>query len=151
VEPAIVEYFVELQCSRQWKGFLRALAEEFSQQLPEADLQALMRRLGARFAAASPLPPCGTLDELQIAMGRTWVGQDWGWVTLEEQQGALRITHFCAPLFTALGPASVAWSPAFLEGVYQEWFRQSQAGALQVRHVAGPDVSGSVELRLESA
>ena len=150
MEPAIVEYFAEMQCSRQWKGFLRALSEEFSQQLPEADLQALMRRLGARFAQASPLPDCNTLDELQIAMGRIWVGQDWGWVKLEELHGALRISHFCAPLFTALGPASAAWSPAFLEGVYQEWFRQSQAGTLQVRQVSGPDATGSVELRLEA-
>lgn len=110
-----------------------------------------MRRLGARFAHASPLPPCATLDELQIAMGRIWVNQDWGWVTLDEQQGSLRIAHFCAPLFTAFGPASAAWAPAFLEGVYQEWFRQSQAGALNVRYIAGPDATGSVELRLESA
>ncbi len=151
MEPAIVEYFAELQCSRQWKGFLRALAEEFSLQLPEADLQALMRRLGIRFAQGEPLPACQTLDELQIAMGRIWVAQDWGWVTLEESQGSLRIAHFCVPLFTALGPASLKWAPAFLEGVYQEWFRQSQAGELQVRHVAGPDAAGSVELRLEAA
>lgn len=151
MEPAIVEYFAELQCSRQWKGFLRALAEEFTQQLPEADLQALMRRLGARFAHAEPLPDCETLDALQLAMGRIWIAQDWGWVALTEVQGSLRISHYCAPLFTALGPQSSAWSPAFLEGVYQEWFRQSHAAGLKVHHVAGPDATGSIELRLEAA
>ncbi|MCZ2496867.1 cellulose synthase [Xylophilus sp. Kf1] len=151
VEPAVVEYFAELQCSRQWKGFLRALAEEFSQQLPEADLQALMRRLGARLARANPLPTCENLDELQLAMGRVWVSQEWGWVALAETQGSLRISHFCAPLFTALGPQAAAWAPAFLEGVYQAWFEQSHASGLKVRHVDGPDGAGSVELRLEAA
>jgi len=151
VEPAIVEYFAELQCSRQWKGFLRVLAEEFVEQLSEADLRALMLRLGARFARATPLPACRTLDELQIAMGRVWVGQDWGWVTLEEGPENLRISHFCAPLFTAFGPASTAWAPAFLEGAYQEWFRQSHAGDLQVRQATAPDATGSFELRLEAA
>lgn len=151
VEPAVVEYFAELQCSRQWKGFLRALAEEFSQQLTEADLQALMRRLGMRLAQANPLPVCQTLDELQLAMGRVWVSQDWGWVALAETQGSLRISHFCAPLFTAFGPQSSAWAPAFLEGVYQAWFAQSHATGLVVRHIAGPDAVGSVELRLEAA
>lgn len=151
MEPAIVEYFAELQCSRQWKGFLRALAEEFSQQLPESDLQTLMHRLGVRFAQTAPLPACTTLDELQVAMGRVWVAQDWGWVALEETTGSLRITHYCAPLFAALGPAAASWAPAYLEGVYQEWFRQSHAGGLQVRRVTAPDLSGSIELRLEAA
>ena len=151
VESAVVEYFAELQCSRQWKGFLRVLAEEFSQQLSEADLQALMRRLGARLAQANPLPACQTLDELQLAMGRVWVSQDWGWVALAEMQGSLRISHFCAPLFNALGPASSGWAPAFLEGVYQTWFEQSHAAGLLVRHVTGPDAAGSIELRLEAA
>ncbi|QHI98930.1 cellulose synthase [Xylophilus rhododendri] len=151
MEPAIVEYFAELQCSRQWKGFLRALSEEFAQQLPEAELRNLMHRLGTRFAQAEALPACRTLDELQLAMGRVWVAQDWGWVALQEVQGSLRIQHYCAPLFTALGTLATAWAPAFLEGVYQEWFRQSQAGGLQVRQVAGPDASGSIELRLEAA
>lgn len=127
------------------------MADEFAQQLAEGDLQALMRRLGARFAQASPLPDCNTLDELQIAMGRIWVGQDWGWVALEELPGSLRIQHYCSPLVTAFGPDSTAWSPAFLEGVYQEWFRQSQAGTLQVRQVSAPDAAGSIELRLEAA
>ena len=151
MEPSVVEYFAELQCSRQWKGFLRALSEEFSQQLPEADLKALMRRLGLRFAQGLPLPDCSTLDELQTAMGRIWISQDWGWCALEELPGALRISHYCAPLFTAFGPTSQGWAPAFLEGVYQEWFRQSHAGGLQVHQMAGPDASGSVELRLEAA
>lgn len=151
VEPAVVEYFAELQCSRQWKGFLRALAEELTQQLPESDLQALMRRLGARLARANPLPVCQTLDELQLAMGRVWVSQDWGWVALAEVPGSLRISHYCAPLFTALGPSSSAWAPAFLEGVYQAWFEQSHASGLMVRHVSGPDAAGSIELRLEAA
>jgi len=110
-----------------------------------------MRRLGSRLAHANPLPACQTLDELQLAMGRVWVSQDWGWVALAEVNGGLRISHFCAPLFNALGPSSTAWAPAFLEGVYQAWFEQSHAAGLVVRRVTGPDAAGSIELRLEAA
>lgn len=148
MDAAHLEYLTDQQCSRQWKGFLRAFAEEFATQLQEDDLRALMRRLGSRFAASMPVGAARSVDELQMAMGRAWIGLDWGWTALTEQDASLEIVHHCAPLQAAFGAAAVRWSPAFLEGAYQEWFAQADAGGLQVRQVGGPDANGSFTFRL---
>ncbi|MES2188258.1 MAG: cellulose biosynthesis protein BcsD [Pseudomonadota bacterium] len=153
MDHAIIEYFTEQQCSRQWKGFLRAFAGEFAAQLDEADLRALMRRMGARFAqeADVDLGDCRTLEDLQLAMGRVWVNLDWGWVVLADHGEYLEIRHHCAPLVSAFGADALRWSPGFLEGVYQEWFSRADAGELQVRQSAEPDLAGSIEFRLAQA
>ncbi len=153
MDHAIIEYFTEQQCSRQWKGFLRAFAGEFATQLDEADLRALMRRMGARFAqdADIDLAACRTLDDLQLAMGRVWVGLDWGWVELADRDQYLEIIHHCAPLLGAFGADAQRWSPGFLEGAYQAWFASVNAGQLEVRQATEPDLAGSVEFRLAQA
>lgn len=146
---AALEYLSNQQASRQWKGFLGAFAEVLSDELPVTELQNLLRRVGTRFAQQMELGVCRTLDDLQLAMSRVWVDIDWGWVALDQQEDHLRIRHHCAPLRAAFGAHAVHWTPAFLEGVYQEWFLQIQAGeALHVRQVTAPDESGSIELRL---
>ena len=153
MDHAIIEYFTEQQCSRQWKGFLRAFAGEFAAHLDQADLRALMRRMGARFAqeADIDLGACRTLDDLQLAMGRVWVGLDWGWVELADRGEHLEIRHHCAPLIGAFGQEALYWSPGFLEGVYQAWFSAAHAGNLEVRQSAEPDLAGSIEFRLAQA
>ncbi len=152
VHDSVIEYLSDQQCSRQWKLFLRVWAEELSSQWTLAEFQNFMGRLGTRFARQIPIGPCQTLDDLQLAMSRVWMDADWGWVALEQQQDHLRIRHFCAPLRAALGDESSVWSPAFLEGVYQEWFAQTQAGeTLRVSQVTAPDAAGSVEFQLARA
>lgn len=111
-------------------------------------MAALMRRVGGRFAQGVVLGQCNTLWDLQLAMGRVWVGLDWGWVAFEETADHLRIRHHCTPLLAAFGSGAEHWSPAFLEGVYQEWFRQTGAGDLQVRQAGGFDAAGGIELHL---
>lgn len=153
MDHAIIEYFTEQQCSRQWKGFLRAFAGEFATQLDEADLRALMRRIGERFAheAEVDLGNCRTLDDLQLAMGQVWVRLDWGWVELADRGDYLEVRHHCAPLIAAFGPDALRWSPGFLEGAYQAWFSSAHAGNLEVRQSAEPDLAGSIEFRLAQA
>jgi hypothetical protein len=149
VDQTIAEYLVDRQCSRQWKGFLNAMAEEFATQLPEADLRALMQRIGVRFADQSELPPCQTLDDLQFAMSKVWVSLDWGWVTIDEEGSFLRIRHNCAPLRAAFGQNALVWTPAFLEGVYQRWFQMlGSSSELGLTQVSEPDALGCIEYRL---
>ncbi|VCU72127.1 Cellulose synthase operon protein D [Pigmentiphaga humi] len=149
VNPTVLDYLGGRQASRQWKKFLAALALEFSGALPEADLRALMRRVGIRFAEQSALSRCETLDDAQRSMNLVWMDQDWGWATVDEQHDALRITHNCSPLHAAFGPHSSAWIAAFLEGVYQKWFEQLGAGShLMVTQASEVDAMGCVELRL---
>lgn len=144
-----MDYLARCQGSRQWRGFLAALADEFATQLSETDLRALMRRIGTRFATTFPLPGSQTLAEAQRAMSACWDSQDWGWVELEERTDHLLIRHYCSPLVTALGSTHLRWTPAFLEGAYQHWFRSLGSGAaLTVQQSSQADSFGCVELRL---
>ena len=55
-----LDYLLDRQISSQWRGVLVALAEEFDTQIGRDELRQLMQRVGRRFAAAHPLPSCGT-------------------------------------------------------------------------------------------
>lgn len=148
MNQAVLDYHSERQCSSQWKAFLHALAEEFSGQLSDTELRALMRRIGSRFASQISLGTCNTLDELQLSMSRIWFDLNWGWVTVEEYEHHLRIQHNCAPLQAAFGEKALAWTPAFLEGVYQKWFQLlGSSEELTVRQTSDVDASGCVEFR----
>ena len=59
MEPAYIHH---LQCSRQWRGFLAAQAEEFASALPPQELATLMARIGMRFAAEHPLSARDTVQ-----------------------------------------------------------------------------------------
>ncbi|KAF1050051.1 cellulose biosynthesis protein BcsD [Xylophilus sp.] len=147
-DTAVTDYLAERQCARQWRGFLRALAAEFAEALPAADLRALLRRVGARFAVEAPLPALQTLDELQDAFSRVWLAQDWGWVALAQQADHVAIRHEATPLVAAFGPGSEAWAGGFLEGAYQHWFDRQGAPGLQVRQAGAPDRWGGFAFRL---
>jgi len=61
-------YLFKQQCARQWRGFLQAMAVEFSAALPSDELRDLMQRIGVKFALQNPLPTCTTLMQLQELM-----------------------------------------------------------------------------------
>lgn len=142
------QHLSQLQCSRQWRGFLQALAAEFTQVLSPADLQELMARVGVRFACAHPLEACNTLPELQRGMTDIWRSADWGWVTLEQRQEQLSITHHCAPLLSAMSDGNAEWSLGFLQGAYQQWFDAAGAGSLRVAPGESLDIWGSARFSL---
>lgn len=108
-----------------------------------------MHRIGVRFADESPLGECQTIDDLQFAMGKVWMGMDWGWVTIEERDNGLLIQHRCPPLTAAFGAGAASWTPAFLQGVYQRWFDLVGAtNNLKVTQASEPDLAGCVDFRL---
>lgn len=146
--PEIAQHLATQQCAVQWRGFLQALTEEFASSLPAADLHMLMFRVGARFAAANPLPPSATLEELQRSMTAVWERIDWGWVRLTQGAALLHIQHSLSPVSAAFGAAHDQWSGGFLEGVYQSWFEQAGAGALRVVQVGQADAWGCVQFQL---
>lgn len=117
-----LEYHAAQQCSRQWNVFLQALAAEFQGKIEEAELRALMRRIGDAMAKSLALAPGDSLQELESAINTVWYGMDWGWVRLKEMQNYLCIEHHAAPLRKAFGEAAFAWTPAVLEGMYSHWF-----------------------------
>ena len=146
--PETAQYLVEQRCSAQWRDFFQALAAEFAGALSPEDLRALMFRVGARFAAANPLPPCTTLDELQLSMTAVWERIDWGWVRLTQETAQLLIHHSLSPVYAAFGPDHAQWAGGFLQGVYQSWFEHAGAGQLKVAQVATGDAWGCVQLQL---
>ena len=126
-------------CSRQWLGFVRAMAEEFAAELPDADLALLMARIGERFARAHPLAPCATLEAVEQAANQVWDSCDWGQCTLDEHADHVLIQHTGAPLSGALDGAN--WGDGFLQGVYDAWFQHlGMLAGLTVQRTAGETV-----------
>ena len=143
----ILDYLLDRQVSPQWRGMLTALATEFEAQIGRDELRLLMHRVGSRFAAAHPLPACGSTAELANALNMYWHEMDWGYVKLADEAESLRIVHYCAPL-PAFGDAALAWTPAFLEGVYQTWLSSLGAQGLSVAQTSTYGDDTAIEFRL---
>lgn len=111
-------------CSPQWRGFVLAMAAEFAEALPEADVARLMARIGERFARAHALPPVQSLAELEDAANAVWSCLSWGVVRLHEHSTEVVVEHVAAPL-TAVLAQHGGWNLSFLEGVYRVWFREA--------------------------
>lgn len=149
MDRGTADYLTQRQCARQWKGFLNVLGAELSEQLPQDALRLLFYRMGTRFASQHPMTPTDSVAEMQAGMNAVWDAVDWGVVSLEEADSALVIAHTCSPLVAAFGPAMQASAPAFLEGVYQEWFTQlGSSEILRVKQVSDADDFGNIEFRL---
>ncbi|MCA8142930.1 MULTISPECIES: cellulose biosynthesis protein BcsD [Burkholderia cepacia complex] len=146
----ILEHLLERQVSPQWRGFLEALAGEFSDQLDQDELRQLMARVGVRFAAAHPLGPCESTDDLTNALNSRWREMEWGYAELSDEQAFLRIVHYAAPL-RALGAGHLGWSAAFLQGAYQGWFDSVGAAGLRVTQDVVPQDDARIELRIARA
>ncbi|NPT37519.1 cellulose biosynthesis protein BcsD [Paraburkholderia xenovorans] len=143
----ILDYLLERQISPQWRGMLTALASEFEAQIGRDELRQLMHRVGSRFAAAHPLPACESTAELARTLNLYWHDMDWGYVELADEAESLRIVHYCAPL-QAFGGTALAWTPAFLEGVYQTWLSALGAQGLSVAQTSGYSEDTAIEFRL---
>lgn len=144
-----LQYYAEQQTSVQWKHFLAAMADEFSEQLAMDDLRSIMARVGGRFADGFKLAECDTLQQLQQQINRVWSDLDWGWVEFAEGSDLIGIQHLCSPLRAAFGEESGTWTPAFLEGAYQHWFASIGIDAsLRVSQVGTVDESNHLTFQL---
>ncbi|MBY0578106.1 MAG: cellulose synthase [Burkholderiales bacterium] len=134
-----LEYHAAQQCSRQWNAFLLALSSEFQGKIEEAELRALMRRIGGEMAKTLVLTPGDSLQELESSINGIWFGMDWGWVRLKEMQNYLCIEHFASPLRKSFGESALSWTPALLEGVYAHWLSVLGAdSSLRLRQFGAP-------------
>lgn len=144
-----LEYHATQQCARQWNAFLLALAAEFQGKIEEAELRALMRRIGDTVARTLALNPGDSLQELESSINSVWFGMDWGWVRLKEMQNYLSIEHYASPLRKAFGEEALSWTPALLEGIYAYWFSTLGAdSSLRLRQFGAPGGIGQpIEFR----
>jgi hypothetical protein len=142
-------YYENRRCAPQWRDFLGALAEEFEGQLKTPQLRELLRNIGERFGRRHALVECHTLDDLEVAINSVWDELDWGCVQIDDAGDYLAVRHLCAPLRAAFGSPAMNWVPAYLEGVYQQWFNTLGVDpALRIREVPS-DVEGALEFRLQ--
>jgi hypothetical protein len=136
-------------CSRQWLGFVRAMADEFAAELPEHELATLMARIGRRFAQRHPIGECQGLGDVEASANRIWGESDWGQCRMEEQAGSVEITHAAAPIAVAL--PGMEWADGFLAGVYEGWFQQLGMLAGLSVHAERPSTPDMRRLRLARA
>lgn len=149
MDRSTADYLAQRQCVRQWQDFLGALGAELADQLPLESLRLLFYRTGTRFATQHLLDPAESVGDMQTGMNAVWADMDWGVTTLEEVDAALVIMHRCSPLIAGFGAGMQSWTPAFLEGVYQQWFAQlGSSEILRVKQTSEPDVFGTIEYRL---
>ena len=146
-----LDYYVEKQCSTQWRSFLHAFSTEFALRGEPQELRILMQRLGSSMAISNALPPAESLQDLELAMNKVWFALDWGWVELIDASDCLSILHHSAPLKAAFGAESLSWTPALLEGIYGQWFEVMGVDKLlRVVQYGEPTGQGQViELRLQ--
>lgn len=144
-----LEYHAAQQFSRQWGGFLQALAGEFEGKIDAGELRALMYRVGQGMAKLMSAPQGDSLKDLEASMNGIWFNMNWGWVRLQEMQNHLLIEHYAAPLANAFGSASMPWAAGLLEGIYGEWLAALGAdSALRLRQFGEPRGPGQpIEFR----
>lgn len=129
-EPTALTYLARRGVAPQWRGFLRALVETLDANLDVASRDALLRAVGARLGALSPLPACAGLAELEARMNEVHATTDWGWVEIafDPKDQALVLTHRAAPAVATEAELTGGWVGAVLEGLYGTWLA-SQPGA----------------------
>ncbi|SOE50259.1 cellulose biosynthesis protein BcsD [Orrella dioscoreae] len=149
MENPLFDYYRNRQAPLQWRGALGALAQSLTNHFSPEQLRTLLREAGQHFASQHPVQAAETVQSMQDAMNGVWTTQDWGWVDIHDLDSFLTLTHYAAPLESAFGAQNLAWSAAFLEGVYEQWFRQLGASdALHVRQSEESDVRKAIVLRL---
>jgi hypothetical protein len=148
-----IDYRIQRQSARQWRNLLAATAQGLCKQFELNNPRAVMHEIGMQFATQTALPDCKTLSQLQTAMCSVWQDMDWGWVELEEVDGALRITHHGSTngnlLESAFNKDTPLWVTGFLEGTYQKWLAAMGASdSLRVRQISPTDEFGSTEYQM---
>jgi hypothetical protein len=115
---------------RDWRPFLRALAEEIDAVAGPTGRDALLRRTGLRMAALCPLPASTSTEALAIEMNEVLSGAGWGSVAIEfsEAERCLYLTHRGMPRIGGGGTPPGTWLGSVLEGLYEGWLGQ-QPGA----------------------
>jgi hypothetical protein len=139
-ETNTLSYLARRGVSGQWRGFIRALVETLDGNLDAASRDSLLRAVGARLAALSPLPACSSLAELEARMNDVLAQIDWGFteISFDPNERSLVLTHAAPPAIATAADPSGGWIAAVLEGMFGAWLG-SQPGAepsLSPRRVA---------------
>ena len=110
----------------QWRGFLRALAEELDSTAGPSARDTLLRAVGRRMAQMVPVPAANSLETLELEFNEVLCELGWGSVRLDllEADRRLVLTHGGLPRLGAAGEPPGTWLAAVLEGLYEGWMVQ---------------------------
>jgi len=141
-DAPMAAFLARRQVSAQWRGFLRCLVETLDSNLAQEDRNALLRAVGARMAAQTPLPAVGRLGDLEQRMNDVLAEVDWGFVEIfvDEERNRLVLNHTGAPAIATEADVTGAWIASVLEGLYGSWFA-AQSGSLPNLSAAAVEVS----------
>jgi hypothetical protein len=106
-----------------WRGFMRGLADEIDDVGGAAARDALLRGVGRRMAAATPLLATPDIAGLELEVNDHLSGWGWGRASLRlvAEERSLLITHSGLPHVGAAGDPPGTWLSAVLEGLYDTW------------------------------
>ncbi|SNR84577.1 MULTISPECIES: cellulose biosynthesis protein BcsD [unclassified Azospirillum] len=129
-------HFVSHSCSPQWRTLLAVLTQDVALllDLPEAQTR-FYRTVGTRLADVTPLPPCTSLSEVQMAASVLWREIGWGWVEFTDAGNVLHITHgaYPVPMLPDQPAEMPSWLAHVLEGTYSRWLQQLGGDGLVAR------------------
>jgi hypothetical protein len=115
----ILSAAADRSCHRQWRHFIEALAAVMPGTVGDETSLTILGQVGRSIARSQPLPPCGSLPDLQRAINGCLDAMDWGQAILREDGRHLEITLAGYPhLRTLEGQAVFA---ATAEAMLEEW------------------------------
>ena len=130
-----LEFLRRRLVSRQWAGFLAALAGELTAMADSGGAAAFMRATGARIARQHSLGGLETLEALEEQINIVLTGMEWGWARLTAAEDHIVITHGACPNVLE-HDVDQSWPPLMAEvlgGAYGAWLAaQGSPGATTV-------------------
>jgi hypothetical protein len=110
----------------QWRGFLRALAEEVDGLGGPGARDVLLRGVGRRMASQHRLSGAVDIAGLELEVNDALAGWGWGSVRFhfDDRARILNIVHSGLPRVGAAGDPPGTWLSAVLEGLYEGWMSE---------------------------
>jgi hypothetical protein len=125
-----------------WTGLLELAPATHEAGMAPAQMAALWRAAGRRWAARHPLPACKTLDEAERAINTILAEAALGWVHLSAPDRAIEIEHREPPVAEGAAEALLL----MLEGLYTAWIQGLGANPAFTARLASMPTAGRVHL-----
>lgn len=106
--------------------FIRELARSFDAQVGQGGRDRFLRDVGRQMGSRLTLPPCESLEMLELEMNASLNLIGWGSVNLDVSNvdRKLVIKHIGLPMIASMGEPSGCWLAAALAGLYSIWLEQ---------------------------
>ncbi|MBS0987272.1 cellulose biosynthesis protein BcsD [Acetobacter okinawensis] len=106
--------------------FLQELARSFDAQVGSGSRDRFLQDVGRQMAVRLGLPPCQTLEALEMEMNAALALLEWGRVTLRVDTLAKKLVlrHVGLPVVGSMGEPPGLWLASALAGLYSVWLEQ---------------------------